>query len=914
MHDPIDIYRKEVTQRILVARSQGGWEGAHSDFKRELGAKSRDHAKLLKHMLAFANTPRRTDAYIIFGVSEDKDRNLFEHIGVSDVGFPSKETIEQITHEYTHLENVFVDSHFLLDGKRTPYVVIPMQYEGPHSVARPLNIGGGTLKPNEIFCRYGSRSVRATPRDVSRMKEDWGSWFLDGRYEKNAISLLNSLKKRFPKHRQLQDLGFCVRLVYDSSFSDEFGSHELPVLVHAYWGFEPVNPDAVEKVLSDQVGPVVRRTIIGPRFDPDTVAAANSVMVQCIPLDEIYFVNDSYAKLCRAFLQQWEKERSDRHLSSIIDLDFRFTGLRSEAPSRNSILTFLEDQLKQGERSAVLVHGDFGCGKTTTAKRLVADMYEEYLRGNSAVPKVLYVNVNNIDIRSRRDECIEGEIARYRLAGDLVKDLVQQVARDEINLIFDGIDEMAKPYTAAGRKDAIQLLRDVVNRRAAVYFIRSSYYPELGEMISNFGALADVDFKTQKSRTVVAQIVGLTQEQVTEYLDSRLGFEDGAAIRSALHRLGLESFLADPLIVSLVCSLFEEEGIGSLQAFPKEGQKAYFLGYLVGELLEREQKKRQRHGGLAEDFKLFQQVLRAVAFSMICRGRPHISNSQLQAFVYRALENVTSQTPEAVDAFRTMAWIHRSQDGELAFRHEALTLVCAAQHVITMFERRDVIGLDDWQSNAPLADVVCQFAGETIRSEAVLGAVEMLSSNLQFNVRQLAKNVLLAASRRMDFEGVPEDELDERTMAGICRGIVSELSLAGLPTRILLKSLGEKASLQLTIVLMWFFSKESPGDFIVPIAVDVIRPRIKRDWNFCDELRTVKERPGTSFDSLLLKDLRISLADLMDSTQYEAIFKTIYSAANIDTPARQYAERTLKGIEGEKLRLRQFRQARGKKY
>src|ERR1039457_3447333 len=123
--------------------------------------------------------------------------------------FPSKETIEQLIHEYTRLQNIFVESGFLLAGKSTPYIVIPMQYEGPHTVVRVMNPGAGAINPGDIFCRYGSRSVRATPRDASRMGASWDTWFLDGRYEENSTALLNSLKSRFPTHIQLQDIGSC---------------------------------------------------------------------------------------------------------------------------------------------------------------------------------------------------------------------------------------------------------------------------------------------------------------------------------------------------------------------------------------------------------------------------------------------------------------------------------------------------------------------------------------------------------------------------------------------------------------------------------------------------------------------------------------------------------------------------------
>ncbi len=188
----------------------------------------------------------------------------------------------------------------------------------------------------------------------------------------------------------------------------------------------------------------------------------------------------------------------------------------------------------------------------------------------------------------------------------------------------------------------------------------------------------------------------------------------------------------------------------------------------------------------------------------------------------------------------------------------------------------------------------------------------MLSGSLQFNVRQLIVSVLQAAGVRDDCEPIPDKELTERTLASICRGIVSEPSLAHLPIQILMKSLGEKRLLQLTVILLWFFSKGDPKDDVVRAAIDLLHPRIKRDWNFCDDLRGLKENPGASLDLMLLKDVAVSARDLMDSTQYEVLFKKIYDKPTIDTPTRQFADRTLRGIEGERHRLAQFKQARGR--
>jgi hypothetical protein len=893
----IEICRKEIEQRILVAKSQGGWEGTHTDFKRELGSKPRDSAKLIKHILAFSNTPRRTDACIIFGVNEDKHRRIFEHVGTSEKGFPEQETIEQLVHHYTRLKDVVIDSHFILDGKRTPYVLIPLQYDGPHSVVQILNPGPGAIYPRDIFCRYGSRSERASDRDQLKMQTQWETWFLDCRYEKNATSLSAVLEKHFPKRRHLQDIGPCIRLVYDSIISNEFGTHEFPVLVHAYWGLESVEPAAVDRILNDKAFATFSRTIIGGRFSTRTLEAATAALVQCVPLDEIYFVADPYAKLCREFRKQWNDERSTRHLSFIVDLDFRPTVRGGQGPTRHSILTFLEEQVNQKGRSAVVVHGDFGCGKTTTAKRLVSDLYDEYLRGNTQAPKVLYLNVNGMDIRAKREECIESELRHYHLPADCITNLLGQVENDEIGLIFDGVDEMAKPYTVAGRKETRELLRGVTNRRTAVYLVRSSYFAELDEMIGNFSVLANHDFHKGEKRTVIAEILGLRQEQVVDYLDSRLGPEDAQIIRSTLHKIGLESFLRDPLIVSLVTDLIEEEGIESLQEFPQQRRKADFLGYLVDKLLDREQNKRQRHGGLAADFELFQRVLRAVAFSMVCQGLSYISPNQLESFVFRALERLPSRSEEDVDAFRTMAWIHRSEDGALAFRHEALTLVCAAQHICAMFEVRDALALSEWQSAAPLADIVCDYAGKTIRCSAVLGAMAMLGEGVQFNIRLLIKSVLEHAKGRDDFSPKSTDELDERTIAAICRGISTEVDTALLPIRLLLKSVTGKRALQVTIVLLWLLSR-SESEHVVPAALELLHPIIKRDWNLCDELRSVKEDPGNWFDAMLLRDLKISTGDLMDTTNYESLFTRVHADPKVDTPTKQYSDRTVRAIEG----------------
>ena len=181
-----------------------------------------------------------------------------------------------------------------------------------------------------------------------------------------------------------------------------------------------------------------------------------------------------------------------------------------------------------------------------------------------------------------------GGTGKIQTPHETVEDLISQVREDEIQLIFDGVDEMARPYTASGRKEAMELLREVGNRRAAVYLVRSSYYPRLSEMIASIGTPSDHDFSRGGRRTVVAQIMRLRQEQVNSYLEATLSIEDAKAIRSTLKQAKLDSFLEDPLIISLVVQVVEDHGVESLGVLPRKGERARFLRHLVQQLLIRD--------------------------------------------------------------------------------------------------------------------------------------------------------------------------------------------------------------------------------------------------------------------------------------------------------------------------------------
>jgi len=361
----------------------------------------------------------------------------------------------------------------------------------------------------------------------------------------------------------------------------------------------------------------------------------------------------------------------------------------------------------------------------------------------------------------------------------------------------------------------------------------------------------------------------------------------------------LESFLEDPLIISFVAELVEKHGKGGLGVLPRKGERAQFLKHLVEQLLRREQLKRTRHRGI--DFDQFQRILHSVAFSLVCRGSKSIAPSQLEAYVERAADPAF-ESEEVVDAFRTISWIHRSDEGDLSFRHEALTVVCAAEHLCAAIERRDALSLSEWQNSAPLAPVVLDTASEMITSSGMLGATALLGSDPPFNVRTLIADLLqLTRHREGSFPVVNAVALEEKALAALCRGIVEVPNLSQGTIDILFRSVGDKRRMQLMTPLLCLLArKEAQGS--VAVAVSILGPKIRPKFDFDDELRTVRSDVSSYLDVMLLKDLRLTAGEVQDLTQYESLFRRMKADTSIDAHAVQYAERTLRSVDGEKQR------------
>lgn len=186
------------------------------DFKSEqyrfVGANDNDKSELMKDILAFANSWRRDDAYILIGVKEEK-RDRHSIIGISCqledahlqqfINSKSQRPIE-----FSYLSTVF-------EGKPIGIIHIPVQRERPFY----LRENYGKLEKEKVYVRRGSSTAIATPDEISKMGSQRNSrsltpdqlttFLVQGNYDEVITKEVscNVVNVTIPKNEELPDCG-----------------------------------------------------------------------------------------------------------------------------------------------------------------------------------------------------------------------------------------------------------------------------------------------------------------------------------------------------------------------------------------------------------------------------------------------------------------------------------------------------------------------------------------------------------------------------------------------------------------------------------------------------------------------------------------------------------------------------------
>lgn len=140
-------------------------ESSSLDYKREqypfAGASDEEKGELLKDILAFANSWRHAEAYVLVGIEEIAGGRSCV-VGVSN-HIPEND-LQQFVNSKTNRPVVFSYRAYPFEGQQIGIITIPQQ-ERPVYLTKDY----GKLKKHLVYYRQGTSTAIATPDDIARM-------------------------------------------------------------------------------------------------------------------------------------------------------------------------------------------------------------------------------------------------------------------------------------------------------------------------------------------------------------------------------------------------------------------------------------------------------------------------------------------------------------------------------------------------------------------------------------------------------------------------------------------------------------------------------------------------------------------------------------------------------------------------
>jgi hypothetical protein len=589
------------------------------------------------------------------------------------------------------------------------------------------------------------------------------------------------------------------------------------------------------------------------------------------------------------------------------------------------LLTFIENSIAQPTGYRTIITGDFGTGKSISARFLTADLAREYLRTLGQAPKVIYLDLRGYDLKARTQEIIRFELQiNCRMDPRDVDAIIRMYEQDEIHLICDSVDEMSKPFTKEGRKEVVRTLATIGNQAASVYFARSTYFESREEILKLFESLAACDPGRKCSTITLADICDLSEQQVDRFFESGIDNDSALAALRRLRRTIFKGALRDPLMVTLICEYINEHlNLASVEAHTDEfhdekyffnlfansptASRITFLNYLLQRILEREQKKRAKHSAY-QYFRVFMEFLYEVAFVMVCQEMVGFPIEQWDAIVRSRFgtEEIKGFEDEAIDAFRTMALVHRDErTNTVAFRNELVALICAAWFVVDVIQRRPndyqkLRVLHEWNNDCSGATTVTEYAGRLLEDHDIVALALMLEKTRNYNGRTLLLGILHNTMSGDRSKGRPFN-LEEADVLGRLGNFIFKYPSSSL---YLMPLIHEHTSafrfvqwvFPVLVRLSLEYGRDNDKRFVD--AAKLIIPYLHK-WtievgenitHIGAHLKYFRDMRNQYFDRLLLNGMGLSERDVIKPENYRPIFFGLTGAFEIKTYERRYVD------------------------
>jgi adenylate kinase family enzyme len=391
------------------------------------------------------------------------------------------------------------------------------------------------------------------------------------------------------------------------------------------------------------------------------------------------------------FVQKWAGEISFRDMASprrlntsFVDLELRLGFVATESEFNNAPKARASDLAWVHKHMIIL--GESGAGKTTTLKKVAADLLGSYrreegalllvqLREHTRVASLGSVILRTLDISpTLNSELITRVIESEAEMGDKVKSLssledmhtaieqelaMRYVDRPRMTILIDGLDELP----LESRENVVRDLRRYLRTSKFARFIVTCRRGEYQYHLEN---------------SIVFTMLSLSDEQISELVDRWLGPQKRDDFLLLLRNNPYGGSEVRPLTLAHLCAIYERSG--TIPDTPRTIYRKIVRLFLEEWDEQRSIQRTSRYSNFQIDRK--EDFLEALAYHLTVRGgRSRFTHSELelcyneiheafslpQSDVTKVIREVESHTGLVVEIYReTYEFSHRSIQEYLA--------------------------------------------------------------------------------------------------------------------------------------------------------------------------------------------------------------------------------------------------------
>ena len=327
-----------------------------------------------------------------------------------------------------------------------------------------------------------------------------------------------------------------------------------------------------------------------------------------------------------------------------------------------------------GHAAFVLVHGDFGAGKTFLLRQLA-----RHFATAERSPIPVFIELRSLEKSHSLDEHLAAHFAKAGV-GDINLHAIRYMLREgHILLLFDGYDELARNVTFETAAEHLASLAKAAEGQAKVVLtVRTQHFLHDQQMVGKLVELPGF----QRMR-----LEPFTDEQIRAFLTNKLGDTRAADARFALldqikDLLGLSH---NPRMLSFISELEEDrlhaarrrDGAAKITA---SALYQIILDQWLANEIKRRPDNRQHDAARLKQLWLAVEKLALVAWPKLHRILDVKECVDVAATVITELSETKLDPREEAHAFTSGSLLTREGEGRFAFAHQSILEWLVARH------------------------------------------------------------------------------------------------------------------------------------------------------------------------------------------------------------------------------------------